>query len=333
MIAGFVIAGFVWIAIGLLTIGLSCNAVWRAVMPPPGTPRQAGCGSCGYELTTLAHGRCSECGADLLKAGVSTRNNTVRIAGSLAGGIMGWTILAATLGSIVLYTISVIAMMSSMGGVMGAGGATAYDSNYAFGIPETYDNESGEYVREFDFDMTIEVDVMGDWSGPAASGTIKAIFEHAGEKAEVLFADAATTDWVMTNAAGEEIGSGTSFSTNDALAALKSVGLDPADQPESDVPIPTIAREAEIIIDTALNEPFNYETSYLGTVGANSVLEQTGGTAFNKINNPFGSTTAADWIVPLVVVGGTLIVWIAGMVWMIRRRGRLIAGPRDLAEG
>ena len=92
--------------VGIITVALAANAVWRAVMPPPGLPRGAACGSCGYELTTVEGGRCSECGADLLKAGVTTRRNVVRTAGSLPAALLGWTVIAATLAGVGLYVVS-----------------------------------------------------------------------------------------------------------------------------------------------------------------------------------------------------------------------------------
>jgi|GEM_PF-2197513 len=329
MIAGFAIAGLAWIAVFLLTIGLACNAVWRAVMPPPGTPRQAGCGSCGYELTTLTHGRCSECGADLLKAGVSTRRNTVRIAGSLPAGIMGWTILAAAIGSVAVYIVALVSMFSNAGAGLPVGGGTGYDSNYSFGLAETYDTQSGEFTREFDFDLTIEIDVLGNWPGPAMSGSIVAVFEHEERRVEVEFADASVSDWIMRNDRDEQIGSGAGFALADALAALSEIGMDTADHPNADTPIPTIAKEAELLIDTALNEPFAYETTYLGLAGASPVLEQNGGSAFNNITTPFATQSAWDWIVPLALAGFTFLIWVVGLIWMIRRRARLIEGPRD----
>jgi len=320
------IAGLAWIVLLLLTLGLAGNAVWRAVMPPPGTPREAGCGSCGYELTTLEHGRCSECGADLLKAGIATRRNLVRISGSLAAGIMGWTILAGFAGTIVLYTISMIAVMSSSGAFAGSG--SMYDSDFAFGVPQTYDNDAGEFVRDIDFDMTVEVDVMGDWSGPANSGTIVVLLEHDGQEAELRFDDASTTDWLLFDPAGDEIGSGTSFTATNALVCLESIGLDASADPA----IAEIASETERIIDAALNNPFDYESDIdMSDPPALKKLEQTGGSSYNNVATPFASTTPADWIIPLATVGLTFLIWLAGLIWMIRRRGRLIEGPRPVA--
>lgn len=333
MIAGFALIGFAWIAVFFLTIGLACNAVWRAVMPPPGTPRHAGCGSCGYELTTLDHGRCSECGADLLKAGVATRRNIVRTAGSLPAGIMGWTILSAVTGSIILYAFAIISMLSGAGGLMAAaGGGTGYDSNYSFGSPETYDTDSGEFARDFDFDMTVDIDVIGDWSGPATSGTIAATLESGDQTVEIRFDDASTADWVMVGPAGETIGTGTRFTSTNAKVALDALGLTDDAEPRA----PDIASEVETIIDSALNNPFNYEVD-LYSINPNNtrLLIETGGSSYNNVGgmrgNPFASNSPADWIVPIVVTGLTLAVWLGGLLWMIRRRSRLIQGPRDAA--
>lgn len=322
MIAGFMLLGFLWLGLILVVFGLSCNAVWRAVMAPPGTPRDAGCGSCGYELATLDGGRCSECGADLLKAGIVTRRNIVRTAGSLPAALMGWTIIVATIASIILYIISMVTMMSGLGGNMNS---TRYDSNFTFAPARTYDPDLGEYVSEADFELLVDLDVAGQWGGAPDSGTIDFVFSRGNEEVTIAFADASLNEWTMTDADGTELRSGASIAANDALAALRGVGL----SPEEDDSLPAFAAELEVLMDTALANPFDYEYMYQDNLPGEALLEQTGGGSMNNIAPAmFMATSPVDYIAPLTTFGVGFVLWLAGILFIIRRRSRLITGPR-----
>ena len=322
MIAGFMLLGFLWLGLILVVFGLSCNAVWRAVMAPPGTPRDAGCGSCGYELATLDGGRCSECGADLLKAGIVTRRNIVRTAGSLPAALMGWTIIVATIASIILYIISMVTMMSGLGGNMNS---TRYDSNFTFAPARTYDPDLGEYVSEADFELLVDLDVAGQWGGAPDSGTIDFVFSRGNEEVTIAFADASLNEWTMTDADGTELRSGASIAANDALAALRGVGVSPQEEDS----LPAFAAELEVLMDTALANPFDYEYMYQDNLPGEALLEQTGGGSMNNIAPAmFMATSPVDYIAPLTTFGVGFVLWLAGILFIIRRRSRLIAGPR-----
>ena len=301
--------------------GLAGHAVWRAVMPPPGLPRNAGCGSCGYELATLAHGRCSECGADLLKAGVTTRRNAVRTAGSLPAALLGWTAIVLTAGTVVMYAISIVTLTRT---TMANG--TNYTSNY------TFRPQPRPGLTAPDFRLRVDVDVVGNFGAPATSGQITMELAGPDQTVSILFPDVTTDAWIITAEDASEIASGNDLRSGDILAAFTAAGLPPEQHP-------VVSEYADRIEDlgvAALNDPFSFETSVMMSatnLPPNAAqLVQSGGTSnFGPgAFNPFGVSSPMDYIVPLAILGLSFLIWAGGMFFIIRRRARLIEGPRDV---
>jgi hypothetical protein len=324
MMIGMMVSGVFFLLVVLIAFGLAGNAMWRALVPPQGLPRSAGCGSCGYELTTLANGRCSECGADLIMAGVTTRRNAVRTAGSLPAALMGWTLIVTTLVVIAMYTVSVVTLTRTN---FAAG--MSYTSNYTYRparIPP------GTDATPIDFRLRVDVDVVGNFGGRASSGEIAMELSAQGSAVNILFTDATGDGWMMTRADGTEIASGTDLRDDDILLAFRAIGIDPDANPL----VADYAARIEDLALAALANPFNYESSLITgmagiTVGTVPVrLEQSAGTSNygGGAFSPFGTGSAADYLVPLGIFGGGLAVWIVGTVFIVRRRGRLIEGPR-----
>lgn len=324
MMIGMMVSGIFFLLVVLIAFGLAGNAMWRALVPPQGLPRSAGCGSCGYELTTLANGRCSECGADLIMAGVTTRRNAVRTAGSLPAALMGWTLIVTTLVVIAMYTVSMVTLTPSN---FAAG--MPYTSNFTFRparIP------SGTDATPVDFRLRVDVDVVGNFGGRASSGEIAMDLSSQGNAVKILFPDATTDAWMITRPDGSEIAAGTDLRDSDILVAFRAIGIDPDANPL----VADYAARIEDLSLAALSDPFNYESNLFSVVGGVTIgtvpvhLEQSGGTSNfgGGAFSPFGTGSAADYLVPLGIFGGGLALWIVGTVFIVRRRGRLIEGPR-----
>lgn len=330
MMIGMMVSGLFFLLVVLIAFGLAGNAMWRALVPPQGLPRSAGCGSCGYELTTLANGRCSECGADLIMAGVTTRRNAVRTAGSLPAALMGWTLIVTTLVVIAMYTVSILTLTRTN---FAAG--MPYNSNFSFRpdyIPP------GNDATPVDFLLSVDVDVGGNF-GRASPVEIAMELSSQGNAVKILFPDATTDAWMITRPDGSEIAAGTDLRDSDILVAFRAIGIDPDANP-------LVAAYAACIEDlsvAALSDPFNFYPSMnnfkpsqvfemggvtAGTVPVQLVLYSSGTGIKGGAFSPFGTGSAADYLVPLGIFGGGLAVWIVGTVFIVRRRGRLIEGPR-----
>ncbi|GJM17959.1 MAG: hypothetical protein DHS20C14_01720 [Phycisphaeraceae bacterium] len=306
----------------LLTLGLAANAVWRAVMAPPGLPRGASCGSCGYEMTTLAQGRCSECGADLLLAGVMTRRTAIRLAGSLPAALIGWTIICVAIASIAMGVASYISMMATFGG---AGASSPYTSTYTFVPDQSYDEDTGEFAPSANYRLSIASDVVVSPGMSAESGEIVATLTY-GDAEVVVTLDALMGDWVMADDEGTEIASGADFSETDARLAFATVGLD-AGASEA---LATEAGHLDQLLSGAMTDPWNYEYSSIGfntTGNAVGGLTYTGGTSNMGMGAGFGASPY-EIIVVLSVLGVGVLIWVMGMLLIVRRRSRVIREAR-----
>ena len=321
MMIGMMASGFLFLFVIVIAVALAGHAVWRAIMPPPGLPRNAGCGSCGYELATLAHGRCSECGADLLKAGVTTRRNAVRTAGSLPAALLGWTAIVLTVGTVVMYAISIASIART---TMAQG--TNYTSNFTFRPTP----QAG--VTTPDFRLRVDVDVIGMFGAAPTSGQITMELAGPAQSVDIVFPDVTTDAWIITAADATQIAAGNDLRSGDILQAFTAIGLPPEQHPV----VSEYADRIEDLSVTARQDPFNYESSIIMSAGSlppnAAQLMQSGGTSNFGAGafNPFGTGSAMDYIVPLAVLGLSFVVWAGGMFFIIRRRARLIEGPRDL---
>lgn len=338
MMVGMVASGFLFLVAGLFAIGLAINAVWRAVMAPAGLPREAGCGSCGYELTTFEGGRCSECGADLLKAGVNTRRNAVRTAGSVPAALMGWSLLVMVVGVVIMYTVSMVAMTSSFAAAPGGVGGMSYASTYTYAPGRLPRAADGTRQATPPFMLEIDLDVVGTWGTSPTSGTITYTLEANDQQAVIEIADAGTEAWVLTGPDGQELASGQYLQAKDVQTALDAIGLDES----AHELIPAYATEIVSLADMVAQDPFSYESTYSmaamngttgmgGSTNSNSTVRLTqisGSANYGAMAGMMGSGSSADYIVPVLVFGVGFVVWIGGVIFIIRRRAKLLAQPR-----
>lgn len=330
MFFGILLSYFLMIGGALMAVGLSVNAIWRAIMPPSGLPRDgAACGSCGYELVTLSQGRCSECGADLLKSGVNTRHTMVRTAGSLPAAVMGWSIIMIMLSGIAfMIGVAVTAMNGT-----GMGNAPQTITTTQSFRPERFDNDGdGVRTRSADYGFTIVFDGEYDWSlgNSVVSGTVS--IEVEGDDVTTpltLLYDVESEDYTVTASDGTLLDSGTGYSEQDAATLLATAGLDTADA--------GLAVEAEQVgelFQGVLDDPQSYEMVVLSGVGSSvgGVSNTNGSTNYGTggMGNPFSSSSTE-----MMVAGGilllSLLIYAAGLVFIVRRRGRIISRPRAAA--
>lgn len=322
---GMMITGVLTILGFVIAVALAIMAVWRAVVPPSGTPRTAGCGSCGYELGTTAAGRCPECGADLLRCGITTRSAAVRLASSLPAALTGWTFIVLSIAVVILQIVSVVGLTQSVASGMN------YTSNHIFApVPPANPNPApgSAAVPNTDFRLTINIDIVGTIGQPATSGDITLELTANNAAATFTFADASTNDWVLTDGAGATLASGRNIRSDDVLDAFRAVGLDPAAHPD----VSDYADRIETLAAAALTNPHTYDSvaarSTVNLPPGVGTLRQVGGSSGYASPTAFTTTSPADLIAPLIIGGVAVSFWILGIVLITRRRARLIAGPK-----
>lgn len=307
---------------GLLAIGLSANAIWRAVMPPAGLPRGASCGSCGYELGAIAE-RCSECGADLLKAGIMTRRNAIRMAGSLPAALMGWTVIATALGG-VAFGITMAVVFARQGGQL-------VSQNYAATVrlaPMAHLHDDGRtYAPSADYTVVFDVDVVGAWGAPADSGSIT-VTVRGPDRESVVVMNAQSGAWQLFDHAGAEVASGIAFDPDDAAEVYRLAGLDVAEN----AALNHESSQLGGLLNRAYDDPFNIDNDAITTLGlvgmqpdqALGGLRRTGATTnFNPM-----AGFSAGLVESMAVSGVVLIIWGVGIVLIVRRRAKVIRDPR-----
>jgi len=324
MFFGAMLSYFLMIAAALMAIGLSINTIWRAIMAPSGLPRQgAACGSCGYELVTLAEGRCSECGADLLKSGVNTRHTMVRTAGSLAAAIMGWSIIMIVLTSIVFGVgLAFIAMNAG-----GMGTTTQTITTTQSFRPDRFDADGdGSRTRSAEYEVAITFDGEYDWNIGAQTGTVT--IEVSGDDVTTpltLGFDVETEDFTVTADDGTLLDSGIGYTGDDAETLLAAAGLD-----TTGAGLAFETQQLGDLFEGVLDDPMNFETNVLmnstPTVGGLSNSGSSANYGGNSMN-PFTSSSTE-----MFVAGGVLLfcglVYLGGLIFIVRRRSKMIARPR-----
>ncbi|MEM1165222.1 MAG: hypothetical protein AAGI30_02920 [Planctomycetota bacterium] len=305
------------LGLSVLAIILSIMNVVRACTRPVGAGKHAACGSCGYELNALAqHGavtRCPECGADLLKAGVVTPNLAMRMGGSLAAAVLGWTILTTTITGIG-YGIAISIGMAVTGGGFMSGTPQPLTKQVTI-EPQSYNrgNATDDYAIDFDIDVQ-----QSSFFGPAQSGTVTIELFAASASVATAELDVSTGDWVLTDAAGAELARTAVFDAATADTLLAEAHLPLTD--------PAISNERDQLVDLARDaprSPDDFETNLWQSAGPNqlgglqsrSVSSASGG--FNPFNS--GSLVTELWI-PLASLLIGLTLYITGLVLIVRRR-------------
>lgn len=292
-------------------------------MPPPGLPRHAGCGSCGYELTELAAGRCSECGADLLKAGVTTRRNAVRLAGSLPAALTGWTLLVMGAAVILIYVVSMAMLTNSTRSQM-----NNYTASYTY-RPALSGPPAAGSAPTPNLRVRLDLDVENAWRTRPSSGVVTMELSASSSIATFTFPDASRDDWELTDGTGTTLASGSALRPDDVLVGFRAVGLDP----DADPVLRDYADRVEELAAGALGDPMGFDSAIAMRVaqlptGTPRFHQISGTSGFGAGASPFGSMSLADAIVPAVTLGVACGVWLAGAVFIVRRRARLIEGPR-----
>lgn len=317
---GLAFIGGVLILYLFVSCELAFNAVCRAIFAPIGTHKGAGCGSCGYELASLQSGRCCECGADLLKSGVTTRRGIIRVRGSLYAALLGWSYIAFTIAVIVLYSINTLMV------------APAPVQRPIHPQINTFEPVRHFYGKEEDFRpppsfrLIVETNLIENINTPWAEGSLQIKFISSDRQATVEFSDVSSQNWKIRNSDGEIVAAGDRIEPRIPRLAFESIGFDAAIEPlvvSYEEPIVQLANQV-------LGSPADYIMAYKFRPQSRDFGEfqivHTGG-EFQQIKPP---ADPMKWL-PLVLLCSSALFWIGGMIFIVRRRSRLIEGPRATA--
>jgi len=306
---------------GLLVLALCVQTIWRACVRPPGAGKAASCGSCGYEINSLREGRCPECGADLLKSGVITGRMALAMSGSLSAAVIAWTIVMIGVTSIAVG----VAFAVNAASRFGPGAQQSYQASISFAPVQAFNNQSQAWQRTGNHRVQFDLDVQHDWVSGVQSGTVTISVADQGP-ASIAEIDGATREVVVRDPSGAEVLRESGFSRAAAEKLYEPLGLNAAD--------PAVDEELNHLVQLAgqaLNQPqgFQYGTPSSGSGGLD--------VSHSNINygtmGMLGPGTTADWAIPAGVYGVGAIVYVAGIVWLVRRRARILRHePRRAPE-
>ncbi len=300
----FLLPYLTYFSTALLAI-LCALIIGRAVFVPSEARRGATCGACGHQITEVAQGRCPECGALLLRAGLITRPMLLRHRGSLAAALLAWTVLVITVASWGGSALMQAVFMQQTSGPT----KTRIVKEQSF--------EPGDGFEPARYTIRFDINVVLDRSSDIESGTIEVSLRVPGKKKSVATIDPALTRCTVQDPDGKEVSTGQHFDAAAAAALYTASGLDPAD--------PRHAKEADILyelVQTALADPQNFEQTFqLDRLGAPSPLRSTGG---GSSMSPIGDSSGLPiWAVVSMV--STLAVYAAGCIALILLRRRMVS--------
>lgn len=322
-----------WIPALLLLGAIGVVLVVRSVGTPSWMRRGAGCAACGYELTTLREGRCPECGASLLKVGVTTPRLAVHLRGNTFLLVTGWTMVVCVGTAPVLGFIGWIASMQQVNQMMAAGGMGTLSgpANYSsLLVPgAAADRMTLQGTEPEAYSIAFDANMITDDSDSIVSGLLVLAFNDTPNAITVTL-DLSDKSWTTLDGTGEIIREGVTFGAPESMQAYRDAGLD--------VTSPSTLEEAAYL-STAVDE-FWYSPEWsiedLFVVGSPLVAENVtadwsqsgaaqsmaGYASFSPMST-FGAWEATF----LAVAGLAIVVYFAGLVLLVMKRSRMMRMP------
>jgi len=315
-----------WIPVLVALMALGIVLIRRSVSAPEWMRRGAGCGGCGYELTSLGEGRCPECGAALVKVGVSTPRMALRLRGSVFLLVMGWTMAAGVGTTPVLGVVGWMASTAQMNQWAGAGMGGSTSGTVKVSLqPGSGRQWPSTVVRSpEDYSIQFVADVVTDMYASTTEGTVVINFNDSPQSV-TLEVDLVDFDWTLTDAQGNTTSQGEYFDEQASLEVFEAAGLD--------VEKETTAEEAAYL-SSALQEfvtmPQWYETAVF--TSTNPLQSTSASSGWSPIVGVGGGAQTTSWLssweiafIGTIIVGG--VVYIVGLVFFIRKRTKLLRQP------
>ena len=313
---------FLWIPILVVVGALGVALIVRCVTAPAWMRRGAACAGCGYELTALGDGRCPECGASLVKVGVTTPRLAVRIRGSMFMLFSGWTLLSVAVVVPVLSVIGYYASMSQMQQFATMGGAQR-------GVIQTRLIPNGYWINDLqrkrqtqDYWIDLNVDLVTADSFTLESGTATLTFDKDRGSHE-LVVDLMELSWQLSDNAGTLVQSGDTFDAKAARGVYDVVGLDTtsikSNSEEAEYLVAFLSKYADDPMGYMAGNNFSFENP-LSEEGGSTSWMPSGGGGFVTANDPYETAM-------LIAVGISGVLYVIGLVLLVMKRAKLLGRP------
>lgn len=322
---GLLFSYFVWIPMLVVLGALGVCLVVRSVGAPMWMRRSAACVACGYELTSLADGRCSECGAHLLKVGITTPRLAVRLRGSMFLLVVGWTFTAGALTAPVLGYIGWLSSVRQMNQMMAGGGTVSGPCSMSCTlVPNRAEGlDAPAYTIDFDASM------ITDDSDNIQSGQLLLRFINT-PNAVTVSVDLLNKTWELTADSGAAAADGVMFSSSDAMRIYREAGLD----------VTNASIQSELGYLTTSVDSFWYSPEWnspdLFVPGsplvAENLVSDWSQSGPSQTSSPFGGFNPYNGLdlwgtIFLGVSALAFILYLVGLVLLILKRRRLLQSP------
>ncbi|MBL4591459.1 MAG: hypothetical protein JKY96_05815 [Phycisphaerales bacterium] len=303
---------------------VAINVLYRALSTPPGLPRDNNgvCGSCNYRLGTLAGHRCPECGADLLKCGVMTRWMLLRARGSTVGAISAWSVLVFSVAGTVLAVWGTAVMMQSLSGNITA--TPDYTQVMWIAPPTEWDLEDRVLLGD-DIRFGLEYTTKGGGMEIRSDMGYRILLEQASiEQASIEINGDGS--WILKDRKGKKIDEGDDLSLDllDRFFGMLSM-------PVSDDHGRAYADQSWVYT-RAFMRTTDFNEAWLKMHGVvQSFPEQV---RMDRAGSTYAGSTAmmagipsfpfAIWAPVFYSFAGLVTVWVAGVVYIVRRRTKMM---------
>ena len=293
----------------LMFVAVCVMTIVRALVIPAEVRRGSRCGGCGYEIADLTTERCSECGAKLLRVGITTPAMIVRHRSSGLAAGLAWT---ALVGAVSMLSMSIVSM-SAMSNTNWQANQRIQSTN-TFAPPSNWNPQTRQTTGN-DYSLSFVVDVVTDDDAKVESGEIEIEFTNANDETVVVVIDPLTFQYTLDGNTEPE---DEAFDAAAAAALFESLGYDA--ESES---ILSESSQIEALVFEVSNDPQNYENILWNTsTGPFNSLQRNSGSSSSMPAGGVGPLTAGMGLA-MGMMAFWLIVWAVGLGLMTWRRKRL----------
>ena len=293
-------AALFWIVVLAAIVIPGIMLMWRGLRVPRQIPKHPSCSNCGYRVLDLPNWTCPECGQDLRRIGITTRALVARHRGSTFGVVTGWTLI--------MLCITAVGMMIVWAKVIYSSVQAVSSGSVSYSVGMTPMSGAG-YTIQFDLSGTSS---MGTAS--LSTNTLDLVLTTDDGASTMLTMDGNTGVMQYTLIGPDASSLEGSATADQAISMLyESAGLDTDGVLE-------MSEMADLTsyAETALSLPEMVDNSvpsqfFMGSASSSGLWSSSAGVLFQT-----------DYTYVRVTLAIGALVWIVGLVLVIRRRRRLL---------
>lgn len=324
----------------VLFLVLLVQVVYRSLFVPPGMNREHDgiCAACGYALGSLSDQRCPECGVDLLRSGILTRRMYIQLRGSGLGAITAWTIGVFSLGGVALTiwgsAVQVDHMMNNAFTGAGMGGSTTV---VTYGPDAVWDEEQRTITGDT---FTVDLEMPMDAMSTALTGPLVVVLSADSGSARLTVEEDGS--WVLRDGDENRISASDALNAGTIEALFSAGGIDPfneryrsysdqlfvlADATRVDGTASMQGSANTRLMKVQEASGYQYNLTQQGWNSTNFGMMGGGAVGGGGFGIPY-----ALWSPVLYGLIGLVVIYLIGVVFIVRRRRKMLSIGRYAGE-